>query len=128
MTTVRKGPWVAGSAVENSGGPPHDGGMESRLTKLETLVPTLATKSDVEGVRADLHKMSSEMKGWFIATAVLVLVGMFTIANVMITQVRSSQTSIAAPLAPVVIQVPGTAPPSAPAAMPAPIQAPKQPQ
>lgn len=73
--------------------PPHDGNMESRVAKLETIVPTLATRADVEVVRADLHKISSEMKGWFIATAVLVLVGMFTIANIMISQVRSLSAS-----------------------------------
>ncbi|MEN5220521.1 hypothetical protein [Stenotrophomonas sp. TWI602] len=94
--------------------------MEGRLVKIETLVPTLATKSDIESVRADLHKVSSDMKGWFIATAVLVLVGMFTIANIMITQVRSiqpSKTETSAP-APIVIQMPGSPAPTAPAPSP----------
>jgi hypothetical protein len=96
--------------------------MDARLTKLETLVPTLATKADVSEVRADLHKVSSEMKGWFIATAVLVLVGLFTITNIMISQVRSMQPGpspaathaegAAHSLPPIVIQVPS--PPPAP--------------
>lgn len=87
--------------------PPDDTAMESRLAKLEGITPTLATKSDVEAVRADLHKVSSEMKGWFIATAVLVLVGLFTIANIMVGTVRSySERGVSSPPPPIVIQFP----------------------
>lgn len=107
------------NSVEKGGGGGHDGGMEARVAKLEAVVPTLATKSDVEAVRADLHKVSSEMKGWFVATAVLVLVGLSTIANIMISNVRSladkgSATPTAA--APYIIQVPAAPaqPPPAP--------------
>ena len=40
--------------------PPYDGGMEARLTKIETIIPTLATKEDlvreVGGLRSEMHK------------------------------------------------------------------------
>lgn len=105
-------------ALAGGGGGHHDDGMDARVAKLEALIPTLATKADVEGVRADLHKVSSEMKGWFIATAVLVLVGLFTIANIMITNVRSladQPRQTPQQPAPIIIQVPGPPPAVTPA-------------
>lgn len=53
--------------LRTSGEPPDNGHMEARITKLESIVPTLATKLDladlrtelvrVEGsIRADMHK------------------------------------------------------------------------
>ncbi|WP_052689764.1 hypothetical protein [Xanthomonas albilineans] len=95
-------------ALAQGGGGGHDGDMEARIAKLEVIIPTLATKADVEVLRADLHKISSEMKGWFIATAVLVLVGLFTIANIMFSNVRSlaDRPAAASQPAPIVIQLP----------------------
>ena len=119
---------VGGGAppLVSSSEPPHDGGMEARMTKLETrldtILPTLATKADIEAVRGDVHKVSSEMKGWFIATAILVIVSMFTIANIMFTQVRGLAPTPSQSSAPVIIQVPaqsaalGTAPTKTPSA------------
>lgn len=54
-------------ALKNGSEPPHNGGMEARVAKLEAIVPSLATKLDmaelrtelvrVEGsIRADMHK------------------------------------------------------------------------
>jgi Mg2+ and Co2+ transporter CorA len=50
------------AAVAGGGEPPYDGGLEHRMTALETrldtILPTLATKADVEAVRADVNKLA----------------------------------------------------------------------
>lgn len=55
----------------NRGGPPHNGGMEERLAKLEAIIPTLATKEDLarmEGtVRVEIHKSITEQT-WKLVT------------------------------------------------------------
>lgn len=63
-----------GSSVEGSGGPPHNGDMEARVSKLETIAETtrdrltgvetrltviertMATKEDLQLLKVDLHK------------------------------------------------------------------------
>lgn len=107
--------------LETGGGGGNDDTMDTRVSKLEAIIPTLATKADVEGVRTDIHKVSSEMKGWFIATAVLVLVGLFTIANIMISNVRSlgdRPSPSAQQPAPIVIQLPAQQQPAPPLVQP----------
>ncbi|HEX8610033.1 MAG TPA: hypothetical protein VF800_01945 [Telluria sp.] len=53
--------------VAGGGGPPYDGGMDRRLTVLETrfdtILPTLATKADLADLRLDMEKMRSELLG-----------------------------------------------------------------
>lgn len=55
------------AAVAGGGEPPYDGEMEHRMTALETrfdtILPTLATKADVEAVRADVDKLAMSTKG-----------------------------------------------------------------
>ncbi|MDC6410213.1 hypothetical protein [Xylella fastidiosa] len=36
--------------------------MEARIVQLETIIPTLATKADVESLRADLNKSAGELR------------------------------------------------------------------
>ncbi|AXI84085.1 hypothetical protein FUT69_02075 [Xylella taiwanensis] len=36
--------------------------MEARIVQLETIIPTLATKADFEGLRADLNKSVGELR------------------------------------------------------------------
>lgn len=47
-------------AKHSGGEPPYDAGMEARLAKIETIIPTLATKEDLAraegGIRSDMHK------------------------------------------------------------------------
>lgn len=63
------------SGVDNGGGPPHNEDMEKRLTKLETqfetVIPTLATKSDMADMRAEMHKGFSDMVKWIVGTAIV---------------------------------------------------------
>lgn len=42
--------------IDGGDEPPYDGDMEARVTKLETIIPTLATKEDLADLRADMHK------------------------------------------------------------------------
>jgi roadblock/LC7 domain-containing protein len=54
------------SSVAGGGGPSYHEGMEPRVTALETrldtILPTLATKADIGDMRADMHKMHGEMR------------------------------------------------------------------
>lgn len=51
--------------------------MDERLTALEAhfnaVLPTLATKADIEALRADMYKMSTDTHRWMLAS----LIGMF---------------------------------------------------
>ncbi|MES2074474.1 MAG: hypothetical protein V4462_02550 [Pseudomonadota bacterium] len=51
--------------------------MDERLTALEThfntILPTLATKADIESLRADMSRMSSELHKWVLGS----MIGMF---------------------------------------------------
>lgn len=59
MTNIKQGPWAKRSSVESDGGPPHDGGMEARLAKLEIDVDYI--KRDVGEMRQALFKVADEM-------------------------------------------------------------------
>ena len=89
--------------------------MIDRLAKVEqrldSVLPTLSTKADVEGVRADVHKGQSEMKTWMMATVFALLLGLFTIGTFMSNNLRTiladaRSTSSNQPAAPVIIHVP----------------------
>lgn len=105
--------------VEPGGGPPHDGDMSERVAKLEerldSLLPSLSTKADVEGVRTDVHKGQSEMKTWMIATIFTLLLGLFTIGTFMSNNVRAIVTDarptqpVQPAQAPIIIQLPAQA-------------------
>jgi hypothetical protein len=41
--------------------------------RFDTILPTLATKSDIEALRAEMHKMSAEGYRWMVAS----MIGMF---------------------------------------------------
>jgi Mg2+ and Co2+ transporter CorA len=55
------------ASVAGAGGPPYHGDMEPRVTALETrldtILPTLATKADIADMRADTQKNLAEMRG-----------------------------------------------------------------
>jgi hypothetical protein len=81
--------------------------MIERLAKMEqrldSVLPTLCTKADLESVRTDVHRGISEMhrgisemhrglsdmKKWVIATIFVLLFGLFTVGNFMWTGVRT---------------------------------------
>jgi hypothetical protein len=55
----------SGTPIAGGGEPPYDGGMEHRMTALETrfdtILPTLATKADVETLRVDIDTLRLSM-------------------------------------------------------------------
>ncbi|WP_219718356.1 hypothetical protein [Xanthomonas arboricola] len=84
--------------------PPDDGAMDDRLTKLEALVPTLATKADVE-------KASHDVTKWLVGTMVggigLFIVIMTFVLNNAIPKATAPPPQQAAPI---VIQLPAQPP------------------
>jgi len=96
--------------------------MEPRIAALEarldTLIPTLATKADVGEIRADLHKMDASIVRWTIATVIGLFLGFAGLFFVVVKTMKPTAPPAAS--APIIIQVPQ------PAALPA-IQAPTLP-
>lgn len=91
--------------VEPGDGGPHDGNMRERLARLEAILPTLATKADVEGVRTDLHKMDAAIVRWMLATVIGLFLGFaglfFTMQNGINGALDRAIRSTAIPSAPV---------------------------
>jgi hypothetical protein len=67
-----------GKKVDSEGGPPHDGDME-RLAALEArfdaVLPTLATRADIESVKSEIHKSSGETHKWMLGTVIGLFLG-----------------------------------------------------
>lgn len=96
--------------------------MEARVTALETrldtVLPTLATKADLAEVRTEIHQSTSQMIKWVAGTGIAVasiLVSAFIALSNKIDRPHAAQPQQAAPI---VIQVPAYQPP--PPAMPPP--------
>lgn len=122
---IVNGDGASSGLIETGGGPPHDGGMEDRLTKLESVIPTLATKVDVEGLRTDLHKMDASIVRWMIATVLTLFLGFaglfFTMQNSINGALDRTARSLSQPAAerqvpqstqPIIIQMPSQAAPT----------------
>lgn len=106
-TPIRRGgayDGVYGEGVEVGGGPPHDGGMDARLAKLESIIPTLATKVDVEKAAHDVTKWTV---GTMVAGIGLFIVIMTFVLNNAIPKAASGPSYTPAPI---VIHVPAPAP------------------
>ncbi len=121
--------WGGKPPVEKGSEPPHDGPMDSRLAVLEALIPNLATKADVEGVRSDLHRMDASIVRWMIATVLTLFLGFaglfFTMQSSINSALERTAKSLAQPesmrstsqsVQPVIIQMP--TPPHSPAQAP----------
>lgn len=102
--------------AKGGGGGYHDP-MEARMTALETrldtILPTLATKSDIAELRG-------EFKGWTLTTALTLagtmLAGFVGIATLLWNVAKPAPAASAAGVQPIIIYAPGTAPTPAPAA------------
>lgn len=110
--------------VAERGGGPQDPTME-RIAKLEQrlddMLPTLATRADMQEIRGDFHKAHVDMQRWIIGTIITLAFGfiglILTMWNVVGGAIKPTQA--AATPAPIVITVPAASPP-APAQPPAP--------
>lgn len=105
MAIVSYGPdsWK-GPPTPKSPEPPDNDGMEHRVTALETrldtILPTLSTKGDVEAVRADISR-------WMLATLLTIIATMLA-AIFGVAQVFKGQQTPPAPShqAPIIINIP----------------------
>ena len=85
--------------VAGGGGPPYDESMDRRLVVLETrfdvILPTLATKHDLDKVRGDLlvemQKAIHAQTKWMIGLFLSLLVGMLGFNLAMLNAIRSLQ-------------------------------------
>lgn len=110
---------AAQRALENGGGPPYDGSMEARLTKLETrldtILPTLATKADIEGVKSALADSKLDLVKILLPALALAVAILIFVVN------RASPPQSTVQPAPIIINVPAqTAAPPPPSAKPKP--------
>lgn len=91
--------------IAKGGGGSDNGGMEHRVTALETrldtILPTLATKADIADVRSDISRWTLTTTLTIIATTLAALVGIYQIS-------KSAPTP--PPSQPIIINVPALAP------------------
>jgi len=112
-----------GGTLVGNGGPPYGGDMEKRISELEALIPTLATKLDLSELRSEIHKGFTDQTKWIVGTALGCIVLFATIMTFVLNN-AVPKAPAAPPPAPVTIQ----APQAAPTLPPIIIQMPPQPQ
>lgn len=110
-------------ALAGGGPPPQDGSMDVRVAKIESIIPTLATKADVEGVRGDLHKMDASITRWMIATVIALFLGFaglfFTMSSTINSALeRAVKPAAVQPASPLIIQLPAQPQPQVPVETP----------
>nr|WP_230956780.1 hypothetical protein [Xylella fastidiosa] len=110
---------------------PHDASMEARIVQLETIIPTLATKADVESLRADLNKSAGELRAdlnksagelradfekaqkenrtWMLATVIGLFAGILGVGGFVVGSIKGSYQALPAQSPPIIIQVPAQA-------------------
>lgn len=98
---------------DGGGGGGYDGNMENRLTVLETLLPTLATKADIgdaktaiESVKAEIHKASGDTHKWMIATVIGLFLGFGGLFLAMSNALKPAPHAPVAQQSPVIINIP----------------------
>nr|WP_241557605.1 hypothetical protein [Xylella fastidiosa] len=112
---TRESPSLAGD-----GNLSHDASMEARIVQLETIIPTLATKADVESLRADLNKSAGEMRAdfekaqkenrtWMLATVLALFAGILGVGGFVVSSIKGSYQALPAQSAPIIIQIPAQA-------------------
>ncbi|AIC11209.1 hypothetical protein LZ756_05940 [Xylella fastidiosa subsp. sandyi] len=123
---TRESPSLAGD-----GNLSHDASMEARIVQLETIIPTLATKADVESLRADLNKSAGELladlnksagemradfekaqkenRTWMLATVLALFAGILGVGGFVVSSIKGSYQALPAQSAPIIIQLPAQA-------------------
>ena len=106
--------------IDKGGGPPNYGGMEARLTKLETrldtILPTLATKADISDTKVAIAESKADIIKWLsggvLATIAIIVSVMAFMLNRVAPPLSAQQP------APIIIQTPAAT--VAPVVVPAP--------
>lgn len=101
---------MAGRRFDGPPGGGDNGGMDARLTALETrldaVLPTLATKTDVAEVRVDIQRSVNETHKWMIATVIGLFLGFGGLFLAMSNALKPSTNHSSAAQPPVIINVP----------------------
>lgn len=91
--------------------PPEDDKLtkiDARVTHIEAILPTLATKADVQELRAEMHDMRADLIKWIVGTAIGLGVAGITVMTFVLNNAIPKQPQ--AQPAPIIINVPGQAP------------------
>jgi len=92
--------------IGGSGEPPHNGDMEHRITALETrldtILPTLATKADIQQATSETHK-------WMLGTVIGLFIGFGGLFFAMSNALKPIPSSTPMQQAPIIINVPAPA-------------------
>lgn len=108
-----------GSSTGN-GSPPDNTDMEHRITALETrldtVLPTLATKADLADLRTEMHKGFGDIIKWIVGTGFVGLAAMITIITFVLNNAVPKTPAAPQPPA-IIINVPANSPAPLPAPM-----------
>ena len=121
--------WLTGLLETQTEGPPkppslpdgndmtHNDPMEHRVTALETrldtVLPTLATKADLGELRTEMHKGFGEMVKWIVGTGFVGLAAFVTIITFVLNNAVPKAPITLSP-APIIITMPAAVQPPAP--------------
>lgn len=118
--------------LQSSGGPPHNGEMEARVTKLEDLAQKandrlggidvrlahIEAKLDTFATKADLQEMSGSVIKWMVGTAVGLGAAAITVMTFVLNNAAPKAPPTPPAQAPIIINVPAAATAQPPAATP----------
>lgn len=109
--------------LESAPRPPQDANVDTRVTRMEAILPNLATKADLETLRVSLAHLQGELKAefergqkesrtWMVATVLGLFVSVLGLGNFVAAGLQSrldTQPQARAQLPPIVIQLPASA-------------------
>lgn len=98
--------------LESKGGPPYDGGMDARVSKLEATLPYLATKGDVADTRTAVSEAKSDIIKWLSTIIIATAAAIISVTAFMLNRIPFPAPQ--ATQAPIVIYAPPQAPPAQP--------------
>jgi hypothetical protein len=109
----RKFAVVKADAVASGPRPPDNDGMDARLSRLEAVIPTLATKADVGDMKALISETKSSIVMWLSG---IVLAGTAITITVLIFAINRAvpPAAVTAAPQPIVIQIPAAVAPPPP--------------
>ena len=73
-----------------------------RIAQLEAILPTLATKADIGGLRSEMHEIKSDIIKWVVGTAIGIAVAAVTVGTFVLNNAVPKQAS----QPPIIINVP----------------------
>lgn len=80
--------------------------IDGHFARVELRLDQAATKSDIESVRADLHKSSIDVRNWMIVTVVSLFMGFGGLFMAMSNALKPTSSATTSSPAPIIIQMP----------------------